>query len=228
MNNSDNDDGNNTDDKYVENTTSITGDNNIVNNYTIQTGDDSSVNNDAKKTEKTVARYTVETKLKSNITKPILDILTVVSSIITIISFVNISLPVINLFQGNINREKDYHQIVWIFILIICLALIIILVSLSRVAKKQIRVPLIMGYAVNGMGRKLTFEKIIPGKCPVCNADMKYYNKAVEYSDIVLDNGKVKRKVIRKVPALECERNAKHWYEIDPAEEPLSDETRVP
>lgn len=46
---------------------------------------------------------------------------------------------------------------------------------------------------------------------------MKYFNKAVEWKDIKYSDGRTKREVIKKVPALQCMRNLEHWFKVDPA-----------
>ena len=50
---------------------------------------------------------------------------------------------------------------------------------------------------------------------------MKYYNKPIEWREYYVD-GKRKREVVKRVPALECRRNNEHWFEVDPAEERIS------
>ena len=50
---------------------------------------------------------------------------------------------------------------------------------------------------------------------------MKYYNKPIEWLDTIDSNGRVKRKITKTVPALECKRNSEHWYKVDPAENHL-------
>ncbi|WP_216664728.1 hypothetical protein [Bacillus sp. WMMC1349] len=51
---------------------------------------------------------------------------------------------------------------------------------------------------------------------------MKYYNKPVKWVDKYYSDGKIKREVTRRTPALECKRNVEHWYEIDPAEDKIN------
>ena len=48
---------------------------------------------------------------------------------------------------------------------------------------------------------------------------MRYYNKPVEWKEVLRSDGSVKNEVTKRVPALECKRNSKHWYEVDPAED---------
>lgn len=74
-------------------------------------------------------------------------------------------------------------------------------------------------FAINGYGGRLVLEKIHIDKCPQCGGKMKYYNKPVEWKELLYSNGKIKRQIVKKVPALECKRNAEHWYKVDPAED---------
>lgn len=56
-------------------------------------------------------------------------------------------------------------------------------------------------------------EKIHIAKCPICGGKMKYYNKPVEWREVMHSDGSIKREVIRKIPALECKRNHEHFLE---------------
>jgi len=91
--------------------------------------------------------------------------------------------------------------------------------SLRKIAKKQIRVPLILNYAISGYGRRITLEKIHIDKCPRCGGKMKYYNKPVEWIDNYYGDGRTKREITKRIPVLECKRNSEHYYEVDPAED---------
>lgn len=73
---------------------------------------------------------------------------------------------------------------------------------LLGITRKQIRVPLFFNYAINGVGRRITIEKV-HAKCPRCGADMKYCR----------ENG---------IPVLQCKRNKDHCFEVDPAEDKLN------
>ncbi len=55
--------------------------------------------------------------------------------------------------------------------------------------------------------------------CPQCGGKMKYYNKPVEWREILRSDGSTKREVTKRIPVLECKRNAEHWYAVDPAED---------
>ena len=90
---------------------------------------------------------------------------------------------------------------------------------LRSITKKETRHPLFFNYAISGLGRRITIEKIHIDKCPICGGTMKYFNKAVEWEYGKYSDGRTKREVIKKVPALQCKRNSNHWFEVDPAED---------
>ena len=71
----------------------------------------------------------------------------------------------------------------------------------------------------SGYGNRLTIEKIHIEGCPQCGGKMKYYNKPVEWREILRSDGSMKREVTKRIPVLECKRNAEHWYAVDPAED---------
>lgn len=50
-----------------------------------------------------------------------------------------------------------------------------------------------------------------------CGGKMKYYNKPIEWREILRSDGSIKREVTKRIPVLECKRNAEHWYSVDPA-----------
>ncbi len=72
---------------------------------------------------------------------------------------------------------------------------------------------------ISGYGNRLTIEKIHIEGCPQCGGKMKYYNKPVEWREILRSDGSTKREVTKRIPVLECKRNAEHWYAVDPAED---------
>ena len=97
--------------------------------------------------------------------------------------------------------------------------LFLIFFTLRRIAKKQTRHPLFFNFAISGYGNRLTIEKIHIEGCPQCGGKMKYYNKPVEWREILRSDGSTKREVTKRIPVLECKRNAEHWYAVDPAED---------
>lgn len=94
----------------------------------------------------------------------------------------------------------------------------ILVMELRRLTKLQLLRPPFLGWALSGVGRCITLEKIRAGACPQCGGNMRYYNKPKEWIDYVDANGKNRREATEHVPALECRRNSEHWYKVDPAE----------
>lgn len=116
---------------------------------------------------------------------------------------------------------KAFEGVVDQMITFLFLSIVLVtILSLRKITKNQTRHPLFHNYAINGYGKRLSLEKIHVGRCPKCGGKMRYYNKPVEWKEI-LKNGQIKKVVTKKVPALECERNENHWYEVDLAKEKL-------
>lgn len=84
---------------------------------------------------------------------------------------------------------------------------------------RYLKNPLFFNFAISGYGNRLTIEKIHIEGCPQCGGKMKYYNKPVEWREILRSDGSTKREVTKRIPVLECKRNAEHWYAVDPAED---------
>lgn len=99
--------------------------------------------------------------------------------------------------------------------------LTIIIFYLRSITSKETRQPLMFNYALSGIGNRLSIEKVEVAACPICNGKMKYYNKPIAWDRVIDPNGKEKRIVTERVPALECKRNSKHWFEVDPAEDKI-------
>ena len=107
-----------------------------------------------------------------------------------------------------------------VFYLVVFAVIMLILVLILRlrsITKKETRYPLFFNYAISGLGRKLTIEKMHIEKCPICGGKMKYFNKPVKWRDITYSDGRTKHEIIKKVPALQCKRNSDHWFKVDPA-----------
>ena len=111
--------------------------------------------------------------------------------------------------------------IIYSIVFAVVLFILIIITYLRNITKKQIRYPLLFNFAISGYDKRLTIEKIHIDSCPKCGGKIKYYNKPIEWLDTIDSNGRVKRKITKTVPALECKRNSEHWYKVDPAENHL-------
>ena len=163
------------------------------------------------------ATYTTEPVWRSPITMAILSWMGIFISLIGIFPFYKLFEPLINLFTNKSIQINANNNIIYWGILAIVIILLAIIAWLRDITKRETRYPLFFNYAISGLGRKLTIEKIHIEKCPKCGGEMKYFNKAVEWRDTTCPNGKTKHEVTKKVPVLQCKRNPDHCYEVDPA-----------
>ena len=174
-------------------------------------------NNYSKKDEENkVASYTPEPVWRSPITMAILSWIGLIISLIGLFPMYKIFEPVINLIT-NKNIKVDSSNSIYFIISSVIFIFFVLVMRLRSITKKETRHPLFFNYAISGLGRKITIEKIHIDKCPICGGTMKYFNKAVEWRDITYSDGRTKRKATKKVPALQCKRNLDHCFEVDPA-----------
>ncbi len=174
-------------------------------------------------TYKQEAKYTAEPVWRSPVT---MAILTWISFVIAIGGLIPIIAKMVknslDIFSGTTRPVVGFEFSMYLIPFVILIILLVTLLSLRRIAKTQTRHPLLFNFAINGYGNRLTLEKIHLHKCPECGGEMKYYNKPVEWINRPNNDGSIKRKVTKKVPALECKRNSdEHWYRVDPAEDML-------
>ncbi|QWW20208.1 hypothetical protein I6B53_03680 [Schaalia sp. 19OD2882] len=165
------------------------------------------------------ATYEAVPKWRSPFTQGVLSWLGLVLGLVGVFPLWKVLRPVFQLFRMGLDLSEPrggQHWWFWVFIAIFLM--FVSVMSLRRLTKFQLRRPLFLGWALSGVGRRITLEKIRTGACPQCGGKMRYYNKPTEWTDSVDANGKRRREVTERVPALECGRNPKHWYEVDPAE----------
>ena len=178
-------------------------------------------NNYSKEAEEDkVASYTPEPVWRSPITMAMLSWVGFIISLIGLFPTYKMFEPVINLIT-NKSVKVDLNNNIYAIIFTVIFILFVLVLCLRSITKKETRYPLFFNYAISGFGRKITIEKIYIDKCPKCGGTMKYFNKAVKWRNITYSDGRTKREVIKKVPALQCKRNSDHWYEVDPAADKL-------
>lgn len=175
-------------------------------------------NNYSKKDEADkVARYTPGPIWRSPITMAILSWVGLILSLIGLFPLYKIFEPIINLItNGRIKADLNNDNI-YVIIFAVIFIFFVLIMCLRSITKKETRHPLFFNYAISGLGRRITIEKIHISQCPICGGTMKYFNKAVEWEDRKYSDGRTKREVIKKVPALQCKRTSNHWFEVDPA-----------
>ena len=170
--------------------------------------------------EDKVASYTPESVWRSPITMAMLSWMGFIISLLGLFPMYKMFEPVINLIT-NRRVKVDLNNGIYVIFFAVIFILFVLVLCLRSITKKETRHPLFFNYAISGLGRKITIEKIRIDKCPICGGTMKYFNKAVEWRNITYSDGRTKREVIKKVPALQCKRNSDHWCEVDPAGDKL-------
>lgn len=170
--------------------------------------------------EDRIAKYIPDPVWRSPITMALLSWMGFFISLIGVFPMYKTFEPVINLLTNKSNQVNTNNNIYAVIFAVTMLVLVLIF-WLRSITKKETRHPLFFNYAISGLGRKITIEKIHIEKCPICGGKMKYFNKPVEWIDVLNSDGKIKREVIKRVAALQCKRNSEHWYEVDPAADKL-------
>lgn len=165
------------------------------------------------------AIYTPEPIWRSPFTMAILTWISVVIGIASLFPFGKVLKSALDFFNGSIKISSDSKFQVYLIIFVILFLLFVILLCLMKIVKNQTRHPLLFNFAISGYGRRLTLEKIHIDKCPQCGGKMKYYNKPVEWREILRSDGKIIREVTKRIPVLECKRNPEHFHKVDPAED---------
>ena len=164
------------------------------------------------------ATYKPEPLWRSPFTLAVLSWISVIIGVLGIVPIGNVIGSALALFDDTFQRKTTEELQLWIWLFLIAMILLVIFITLSGIAKKQVRYPLFCNLAISGYGKRIVIEKIHISKCPRCGGEMRYYNKPIEWSERYID-GKVKREVTKRVPVLECKRNTEHYYRVDTAED---------
>lgn len=173
------------------------------------------------KVEEKKACYNAEPIWRSPFTLAILSWTSVVLGLMGLIPGARIVQIMLQLFNGGIRDSSNLalqSNICYFFVIIL---LLLSVLELGRIARKQIRLPIAFNYAISGIGKRINIEKMHIDKCPLCGGKMCYYNKPMEWRVYYVD-GKEKKEVTKKKPVLECKRNSEHYFFVDPAEDKVS------
>lgn len=165
------------------------------------------------------AKYKPEPIWRSPFTLAVLSWISVAVGILGVFPIGKIAKNILGILSGTWQASSVIEIQISSITFAIIFILFILIISLRQITKNQTRRPMLFNYAISGYGGRLTLEKIHIDKCPQCGGKMRYYNKPVEWRKVLSSDGGVKHEVIKKVPAIECKRNSKHWYEVDPAED---------
>lgn len=163
------------------------------------------------------ASYEAVPKWRSPFTQGVLSWIGLIIGLVGLLPLWKLVQLVHGLFSGGVPSGSG--SIIWSVVLAFLAIIFVVVIYLHRISKDQLRRPLILGWAVSGSGRRITLERISAGRCPKCGGKMRYLNKPTKWIDHSRADGGTRREVTERVPALECRRNPKHWFEVDPAEE---------
>lgn len=166
------------------------------------------------------ATYIPEPLWRSPFTLAVLSWISLGIALIGVFPISKIIKNALSILSGTSQTQtiSNFEFQIYLIIFVILTLLFILLFSLRRITKNQTRYPLLFNYAISGYSGRLILEKVRINGCPQCGGEMKYYNKPVKWNEIPRNDGSIKTKVTKRSPALECKRNSKHWYEVDPAE----------
>ena len=125
-------------------------------------------NNYSKKDEADkVATYKPEPIWRSPITMAILSWVGLILSLIGLFPLYKIFEPIINLItNGRIKADLNNDNI-YVIIFAVIFIFFVFIMSFRSITKKETRHPLFFNYAISGLGRRITIEKIHIDKCPI-------------------------------------------------------------
>lgn len=168
--------------------------------------------------EDSKALYDAVPKWRSPVTQGVISWVGLVLGLVGVFPLWKVMQPLYYLFsKGSAAQATESGREVWAFCLMVIVLVFCLVMALRRLVKNQLRLPLWWGFALSGVGRRITLEKI-RANCPKCGGKMRYYNKETRGLDYVDANGSKRHKVLEREPYLECKRNPKHCFPVDPAE----------
>ena len=161
------------------------------------------------------ASYDAVPKWRSPFTQAVLSWIGVVLGVLGIV-------PISKILGFHAAPSVGIDLILWLVALLIAFVALGLVWSLRELTKRETRRPLRFGWAISGYNHRITLEKIEVSRCPTCNGKMKYYMKPTDWYYRINNNGSRKRVVTERTPMLECLRNPKHSFEVDPAADNVS------
>jgi len=186
----------------------------------VQAGRDVVLNQDSSNLPSVKYEYEAVPKWRSPLTQALLSWVGLVIGVAGVLPVWQIFKPFVDLVRGRgVPVVESDRTFLWELLSLVVLGLLCAVLFLRRLTSTETRRPLVLGWAVSGYGRRITVERVLASRCPICGGKMKYYLKPTEWGYRVDSSGVRRREVVRKAPALECYRNPDHWCEVDPAED---------
>ena len=153
---------------------------------------------------------------RSNVTQAALTWISFFMGLGSLGSFMPIFKDVLELISGKISPSvlDPKTSAPWVIGFAVLAILGVLTWRLRQITKLGTRHPLIFNLAISGAHNKLSIEKI-SAVCPICGGKMRYFNAPDEWIEWFYADGRKKREVTKRVPALECRRNREHCFPLD-------------
>lgn len=162
-------------------------------------------------TEDEVAVYEPKWSWKSPLTQAVLTWASVVLGVLGVLAGWRGFAPWFKSFGHGLPTEIP--ALGWIISLFVLLFLLVVTISLGRIAKHRTQHFSSWAFlpSITGWGGRIGLAKL-QGDCPKCGGKLIFYDKPVEW---ISDVQSGRRKVTRRAAAAECTRNSDHWWTVD-------------
>ncbi|KZC93992.1 MULTISPECIES: hypothetical protein [Clavibacter] len=156
---------------------------------------------------------------RSPFTQAVLGWTGLILGVVGLLPLAKVVEPVVAMVTDRHGPPVSAPPVGWTFGLLAIVAAIALVTHLFGIARHGTRHPLCFGFALSGSGKRITIERVVPGPCPLCGGRMRYVSRPTGWRETVMSDGRIKKVVTERVPALVCARNSRaHWFEVDPAE----------
>lgn len=120
-------------------------------------------------------------------------------------------------WKNSISTTGNGHaEALMALIFFVLLFLSIMSFILLRIVKHELTYPVMFGYGISGVGKRLSLVKIKSTPCPQCEGRLRYRNLPTKTRIITYSDGSSKETVVEKTPFLVCENNPDHRWLVDP------------
>lgn len=105
---------------------------------------------------------------------------------------------------------------------VLALAFLVVLfaatASLASVAYREVRLRLFGSFALNGLGRRITLERIETKPCPTCGGRLQFRTVPLAWVPKYVNGTYTGREVTAKTMGIVCNRDSDHWWRVQSAD----------
>ncbi|MDT7508647.1 zinc ribbon domain-containing protein [Bifidobacterium sp. H1HS16N] len=155
---------------------------------------------------------------RSPITQSILGWIGTITGVIGLLPFGNLLAKGYRFFQNWRNpadRTMDNRYIIDFLIVAIVVLLLSGIIALRRITKRELTYPVMFGFGISGIGKRISLVKIESTPCPRCGGSLHYRNCPTKTRIVTYSDGSRKKTVLEKKPFVVCTRNADHRWLVD-------------